>query len=498
MEIDRALTNPKLLGAALGDPASWRTWLAVLRAAFGLRLNDKQREAFAAVAGARRPPTARVRELWAIVGRRGGKSRIAAAIACYLAAFTEHRLAPGEVGAVLVLAASQDQAKAVFSYCKAFLTSSPTLRSEIDSENRSEIRLKNGIVITIHANSFRTIRGRTLCAAIFDEVALWRDELSATPDTEVYTAVLPSLITTRGMLIGISTGYRRAGLLYNKYRDHFGRDTDDSLVVQGSTLQFNQTLDEAAIAAQRAADPAASASEWDGTFRSDSEAYLSEELIEAAIDYGRPLELPPLRHPYPHYKAFCDASGGTGHDSYTLAIAHKDADHYRVDLVRGSPPGKPFDPYALTAEYAKLLNEYRIRSVTGDRYGAEWVTNAWSKAGISYRPADLVKSEIYREVIALFTRNLVRLPDHPRLLTELRLLELVRHRGGRETIDHPRAGHDDYTNAVCGVLRELSNHLGYNLKALAGEGSDDPLGIEAWRRARLQAYINSGGTFRVW
>ena len=63
----------------------------------------------------------------------------------------------------------------------------------------NEIRLRNGITIATHANSFRSVRGRSLCAAIFDEVAFWRDDTTAIPDTETYTAVLPSLLTTNGM-----------------------------------------------------------------------------------------------------------------------------------------------------------------------------------------------------------------------------------------------------------------------------------------------------------
>jgi terminase large subunit-like protein len=465
--IDEALGDPVLLGAALGERYSWSTWFVVLRAAFGLRLSTKQLQVFGTIAGGRTPPLHRVRELWAIVGRRGGKSKIAAAIAVFLALFIRHRLSRGERGMILVLAATQDQAKVVFEYAKSFLTESPLLRQEIDTITRSEIRLRNGISIAIHANSFRTVRGRTLCACVFDEVALWRDEYSATPDVEVYTAVLPSLITTNGMLIGISTAYRRMGLLFEKHRDYFGVESADTLVVQGSTLQFNQTLDETAIAAQRAANPAASASEWDGTFRTDSEAYLSEELIEAAIEHGRPLELPPIRDRYVSYRAFCDASGGVGHDSYTLAIGHKEGELFVIDLVRGTPRGKPFDPYAVTEDYAKLCKEYRIGSVVGDKYGREWVSNAWQKCGIRYQPSTLVKNDIYRETIVIFTRHLVRLPDHSHLITELRLLERIAHRGGHESIDHPKNGHDDYANAVCGVLRELSNYRGYSLDALS-------------------------------
>jgi hypothetical protein len=129
---------------------------------------------------------------------------------------------------------------------------------------------------------------------VFDEVAMWRDETSATPDAEIYTSVLPALLTTNGMLVGISTGYRRVGLLYQKHRDYFGVTSDDTLVVQGSTIRFNQTLDEAALAAQRAADPAAASSEWDGGFRDDIASFLDDELIELRSSTAAPWSYRPV------------------------------------------------------------------------------------------------------------------------------------------------------------------------------------------------------------
>ena len=113
-------------------------------------------------AGGRNPPAQRVRELWCICGRRGGKSRMAAALACYFALFVKHKLSGGERGMVLVLAATVEQAKVVFDYVLAFLNNVPVLQKEIAQTTRSEIRLKNGIIIAIHANSFRSVRGRTL------------------------------------------------------------------------------------------------------------------------------------------------------------------------------------------------------------------------------------------------------------------------------------------------------------------------------------------------
>jgi hypothetical protein len=258
------------------------------------------------------------------------------------------------------------------------------------------------------------------------------------------------------MLIGISTPYRKLGLLYQKHRDHFGQNDDEVLVVQGASKLFNPSLNEETIAAQRAADPTAAAAEWDAEFRAGIASYLDDALIEQAIEHGRPLELPP-RGGLACYRAFVDASGDVGTDCYTIAVAHKEGDNNIVDLVRGTS-GK-FDPMGITREYARLCKEYRIGSITGDSYAAQWVQGAWRDAGISYMKSDGPKSQIYLEVIPLFTRGLVRLPDHPQLLRELRLLEKHTHRSGKDTVDHPRNGHDDHANACCGVLRLLSMRI---------------------------------------
>ena len=169
---------------------------------------------------------------------------------------------------------------------------------------------------------------------------MWRDESSATPDLEVYRAVLPALMTTNGMLIGISTPYRKVGLLYQKHRDHFGVDSDDVLVVQGPSTAFNPTLTQSAIDAAVADDPEGGRSEWEASFRSDLAAFIDDPTIEAAIDHDRPLELPPnAKH---RYFGFCDPSGGR-HDAFTLSIAHREGELVVVDLVRGVRP--PFDPH---------------------------------------------------------------------------------------------------------------------------------------------------------
>jgi hypothetical protein len=112
----------------------------------------------------------------------------------------------------------------------------------------------------------------------------------------------------------------------------------------------------------------------------------------------------------------------------------------------------------------------------------------------------LAKSDIYLEVIPFFTRGLVRLPEHPKLIRELRLLERHTHRSGRDSVDHGRSGSDDYANATCGVLRELSNHLGYDYRGFLERDEQGNLvdDVEAWRRINTQLYVMSGGAYRLW
>jgi hypothetical protein len=317
-----------------------------------------------------------VRELWCVVGRRAGKSRMAAALAVFLALFQRHELVKGETGHVLVLAATQDQAKTVFGYAVGFIEASEALRREVVNLTQHEIRLGNNAVIGVHVNSYRTIRGKTLLACIFDETAFWRDESSATPDVETYRAVMPSLIASNGMLIGISTPYRKLGLLHSKHRDHYAVASDDVLVVQGDSAMFNSTLSAGLIEAHKAADPEAAVAEWDAQFRSDISVFLSEDLIESAIDRSRPPELPPQQGA--RHWCFVDASGGR-HDSYTVCIGHKDrSGRFVCDVLRGKEP--PFDPQEITREYAALAREYGCLRVKGDAYSADWVVTAFGNA----------------------------------------------------------------------------------------------------------------------
>jgi hypothetical protein len=167
---------------------------------------------------------------------------------------------------------------------------------------------------------------------------------------------------------------------------------------------------------------------------------------------GAAISWPLAARAHQSYVAFVDPSGGR-HDAFTIAIAHEEGESVVVDLVRGTKP--PFDPVGVVTLYSKLLQDYGVSGVTGDGYSETWVEIAFQAQGIAYQRSELKKSQLYLESLPLFTRGAISIPDHQQLLRELRLLERQTHRGGRDTIDHPKRGSDDFANVVCGAAATI-------------------------------------------
>jgi hypothetical protein len=431
---------------------------------------------FEAVAG-REPPQGRVRELWAIAGRRSGKDSIASAIAA-AAALGDYRahLRPGERATVLCLACDRAQARIVTRYIAGYFRERPLLAPLVERENDDGLDLTNGVEIIVGTNSYRAVRGRTIACAVFDEVAFWRDEESTTPDVETYNAITPGMVTLPGaMLIGISTPYRRSGLLFDRWRRHYGKPDPDVLVVRGPSTVFNPTLPQKIIDAALERDAEAAGAEWLAEWRSDLADFVSRDVVDAAVVPGR-YELPPIDGV--KYQAFCDPSGGSS-DSMTLAIGHAENGRGRavIDAVR--EVRAPFSPSDVVAEFAELLKAYRISIVVGDRYGGEWPAERFREHGVDYRPAEKPKSDIYRELLPVLNASRIELLDNARLVSQLCALERRTARGRRDSIDHPGGAHDDIANAVAGVAVALVGGRpmsGWNI-------------LELWRReaARLRA-----------
>ena len=449
MNIIQAIEDPKLFGGLFKDIGTWNGWLIYLSALFGLPVEGVDAMSlFGSCTGLVSWPAERIRESFVICGRRSGKSFISSIIAVYMACFKDWRpyLSAGEVGWIFIIAVDRTQARVIKRYVSGILNSVSVLKGLVEKETQDEIWLRNRVAIGIKTLSFRTLRGYTVLCGILEEIAFWRSEESANPDKEVLAAIRPALATIPdGLLIGLSTPYSRAGVLFEQWRQNYGK-AGDTLVWVAKTELMNPTIDRRLIEKALAEDPEAARAEWMAEWRQDISAFLPEEIVRSCVIPGRH-ELPKIAGA--SYFGFIDPSGGR-QDSFTLGISHREkSGRVIIDVLRERVP--PFRPEAVVLEYAGILKAYEVAQVQSDRYAGEWVTDSFRRQGVEVKSAELTASELFLEVLPLVSQGSVEILDSPRLISQLAGLERRTRSQGKDLITHYPGGHDDCAVAMAGA-----------------------------------------------
>lgn len=456
MNIIEAIGDPNLFGGFLGkDHASWQNWTVALQCLYGHRIHPKHNELITQCTGRSRRllPRAGFDAGLFLCGRRSGKSRAAALCAGFEAVFGGHetRLAPGEVGIVGVIAPTRKQAGIIHRYVRALFAGSGVLAGEIVSEGKESFTLRNGLVIEVHTGDWRTVRGHTLCACIVDEVCFFgiEEESKVKSDTELTRAIKPSLATSRGRLVCISSPYARKGWAYQTWKRDHANDGGRALVWVAPSLVMNPCLDPQIVEDALQEDRAAARAEWLAEWREDVSEFLPRSVIESAVVGGRKELMPGggVR-----YHGFVDVSGGRQDDA-ALAIGHR-AESGKVVMDYLKRYGAPHSPVQIVENMCDILKRYGIKRIVGDRYSAQWVVDAFAGHGLRYAHSTKDKSSLYLEMLPGLCSGQVELPDNEQLVSQLANLERRTRSGGRDTIDHPQGGKDDLANSVAGCVYE--------------------------------------------
>lgn len=446
ISILEALEDPKIFGPFFRGP-SWDAWKAFLAALFALPMTVEQLATYTKHTGRKTPPTAPSHEAWLVIGRRGGKSFILAAIAVYLAAFKDWSPYIGlGRGTIMIIAADRRQGRIIKRYISGLLNEIEMLRPLVEADLDERVDLKSGITIEIHTASHVSTRGYLIIAALVDEIAyLPADESSAERDVEVLNAVKPGMATVpEAMLLCASSPYARRGAMWEAYQKHYAKDGDPILVWQASTREMNPSVPQSFIDQHMAEDPSRALAEYNAIFRTDRERFAMREIVQACV--GDHYEIGPSSE---HSYTFAvDPAGGSGEDSFGACVMHREGNIVITDAVREIRP--PFSPEAVVGELATLAKSYRCSRVTGDRWGGEFPREAFRKHGLSYEPSKIVKSDLYVNLLPLLNSRRIVLPRNDRLFNQIISLERRAVRGGHDTVDHPvgHGQHDDAANAV--------------------------------------------------
>jgi hypothetical protein len=455
VNIIQAMTDRKLFGKSFepsllhGD--TWKAHRVWLKALYGIPLANESGRAIYTKHTGRAADDFQLepyREAFGIMGRKGGKTRTDALILSYNGVFGDHTEALKSGASVVCMAIATDmrQAAILISYCKSLFSTSSLLASEVESESTDAIILRSGVRIEVHSASFRGTRGYITPVAILDELAFFRSDESANPDSEVINAITPNQLTCpQPLLLGSSSPYAMRGELHRAYRKYFGVRGAKVLVWQAATRDMNPSASAALINLAYLRDAVKAAAEYGAQFRSDAESFLPLEEIEACVAKGR------KSLPYQsgiNYHFFTDAAAG-GSDEFTLSAAHLENHSQRVvvDLIEGRH-GKP---EAIAVEFAGIIKRYHASEVTGDNFAKDWVAGAFEKCGVSYRRSEKNRSEIYLEFLPRVKSGSVELVDDTTTISQFADLERTPGHN-RDVVDHPKSGHDDRSNSVAGAV----------------------------------------------
>jgi hypothetical protein len=497
-----AMCDASLLGKTFRAPSFW-TWKTIAKLIDGIPLTaPREIDLVKECSGRTELPNTPVRRIVILAGRRDGKDRFMSAVAVWRVTCRDWSRvsSEGEQMAVVLVGADKRQAGILRRYCEGLLRV-PLLAREVSRRTDEVIEFRNGASLEIVTNDARLIRGRSAIAVLGSEASYWKvDEHSASSDEEVVAAALPSMsmCPDGGLLILGSSVYRRRGYVYKQFKAWHGNNEVDDLCWLCPSSTMNPALPSAVVESALAEDSQRYGAEYLSRWREDLSDFCPVEVLERCTDQH--ISERPPQHGV-SYLAHADSAGGTGQDSFALAVAHceyADGGNHKVilDLLRERKP--PFIPRDVVAEYAALLKCYGISEVRGDGFGGGFHASEWARHGITFVPAEHTTSELYLFALPMLLSGRARLLDLPRLRHQFSILERRPQPSGREQVTHPNvaSAHDDLACATAGALVAAADGEGYvgNWSLwLGGDSRDDEAAKRAFQRGRFTAYLRACG-----
>lgn len=196
--------------------------------------------------------------------RQSGKSTTAALVAVHEAVYT-----PGAL--ILMLAPSMRQSGELFRTCLRLMKQIEAPLPAILAESALRLELENGSRIIALPGSESTTRGYGAASTVI------LDEAARVPDALV-AAVRPSLATTNGRLIALSTPAGRRGFFFLEWTNGEGWERSSVVASDVSRISPAFLADELRLLGPRRFEE-----EYCGVFHDADSAVFASELIERAL-----------------------------------------------------------------------------------------------------------------------------------------------------------------------------------------------------------------------
>jgi hypothetical protein len=214
------------------------------------------------------------------------------------------------------------------------------------------------------------------------------------------------------------------------------------------------------VEAERKRDPVSASRELDAKFISIASGHLFDaSAIDAAVWDTMPAKTPGMV-----VTAGCDL--GFSHDSSALVIACQVGSvRYVVDVLEMVPePGKPLSFGTVMESFAERAKFWGADGIVADGHYREAVLEYLNRYDLGFIPAPAGmkgKTTTYSFVKSLIHGGNVRIPDHERLVQQLKEVEVRPSSGGALSISSPTwrsGGHGDIVSALVLALYRLGGY----------------------------------------
>jgi hypothetical protein len=380
-------------------------------------------------------------------------------------------LAPGEEAFATVVAPNDDLRQQAINYALGACRTKPELRALLrlpkgtkPEDTPSEFGLWrpdfdrvvmfNGAVATRGGYG---VRGRWHTDLAMDECAFFRDSSSKVNDKDIYEAGVSRVLPGGQVMLG-STPWAKAGLLYEFYRDNYGKP-ESCLVAHAPTLLLNDNpTTRQVVEMETKRDPDNARREYDAVFMESGTTIFFEETTLTKALTDEPFEL------RPGDQVAAGADLGLRADSSALALAaiRGDTIHVFDGLECRPSEDAPLSLEKTFSEFVTKLRERRCGYVMADQHYREALHEFLVKHDMAVAPAQETPADRYVRTRVLLRAGRVKihgLEFRDRLMRQLREVQGKPTTGGGMSIVHPRwatGGHGDIADAFVLALWQLA------------------------------------------
>lgn len=313
-------------------------------------------------------------EIAIVAAIRGGKSKFAACLAVRNALTVDlSKVTSGDEVRSSIVSVKLDLASPILSHVKGALLSSRVLKANMIGDPTSEgvdLRHPSGraveIRITSGSRAGSSLVARYSAGCVFDEACRMQGQEDGVVNLDHLREAVIGRLVDGAQLVHVSSPWSPTGPIYDMTQEHFGKPTQDLVVIRANGSMLNPVYwTPKRIADLKRRNPRAYKTDYLAEF-ADLETSLFTADIVNACSSRTEMVIPP--DGMQEYGAACDPA--TKRNAWTFVIVtRKGGKKIVVYANQWIPkPGEPLNTSEVIREMAAKCREYRVPVVKTDQY----------------------------------------------------------------------------------------------------------------------------------